>query len=117
MKIVDIPWLIATGEALRSPKVKGRRPMRLMRRTVRIVFVSVEIMAEDQIVFEQLARGALHPVRNVVRPASGVARIQLRSGEGREHAGEQTEHICRIGVVDTVVAAERSAGKLAMRVY
>ena len=81
-----------------------------------MVFVTVEILAEDQIVLEQLARCALYPVLDVVRPAGGVASIELRLGEGREHAGEQTEDICGIGVVDAIVAAERSAGNVAMRV-
>jgi hypothetical protein len=58
----------------------------LVRGTVGMVFVTVEILAEDQIVLEQLARCALHPVLDVVRLAGGVASIELRLGEGREHA-------------------------------
>ena len=66
----------------------------LVRGTVGMVFVTVEILAEDQIVLEQLARCALHPVLDAVRPAGGVASIELRLGEGREHAGEQPKDMC-----------------------
>ena len=49
-----------------------------LRGTVGMVFVTVEILAEDQIVLEQLARCALHPVLDVVQPAGGVASIAPR---------------------------------------
>jgi hypothetical protein len=93
----------------------GFAKIALVRGTMGIVFVTVEILAENQIVLEQLARCALHPVLGVFGPLA-VASIELRLGERREHAGEQTEDICGIGVVDAIVVAERSAGNVAMRV-